>query len=451
MNLKKILASVMTAGVMLSFVPTVSMADSAGWKGNNSDGWRYYTSDTQYIKSAWKQIWGKWYHFNASGIMETGWLEDKGSWYYLGSDGAALTDTWELIGNKLYHFNKNCAMDTNKWIDCGEYFIHGQVEEYCGDPEYAQVMSEYRGKRLWRYVGPDGAAYTGWKKVNGEWYHFNDTLYDLGSERDIYDTSSAHQIAYAVMTYGGYYDENEDAYYHFDGNGKYRKNCWYKGTSGYGGTAWYYYGPDGHAYSGWKKMNGKWYYFGSDDYGTNYMATGMREFYYGLPDKYGYATKWEIYLFKSSGEMITGWYKASDRWYYAGSNGSLYKDQWLYSGGKWYYFDSFGRMAQNATNYEVNGKGYDFDSTGACTNPEGRKLSGWYERVYDSRYRYSHYISDGTKEGGDYDTKDWSYIDGAGKKITDRTNYLIDGKYYDFDSKGICMNPHDGRTNQLFS
>lgn len=43
MQIKKLLASALTAGLMLSFTPAASMADSTGWQGNYSDGWRYYT------------------------------------------------------------------------------------------------------------------------------------------------------------------------------------------------------------------------------------------------------------------------------------------------------------------------------------------------------------------------------------------------------------------------
>ncbi|WP_034442303.1 hypothetical protein [Butyrivibrio sp. AE2032] len=445
MSIKKLIASALTAGFILSFIPAAALADTAGWQGSYSDGWKYYTSADEYVKSDWKQIGGKWYHFNASGIMETGWIQDGGKWYYLKSNGQMTSDSWELLGGKLYHFNKSGVMETNKWIDCGEYYIYGQVAEDAGsNPEFEKILSEYRGKRLWRYVGSDGAAYVGWKKVGGVWYHFNGLL-----NGDYYiDTDETHQSSYAVMTYGMFYDRDEDAYYNFDGNGKYRKNCWFKFFGYYGATDWYYSGSDGKLYSGWKQMNGKWYYFGSDDFGTNYMYTGIREFY--SKDKNG-KTVYEQYCFHKNGYMMTGWIQLGDYWYYAGSNGSIYMKKWLNLGGKWYYFDYQGIMAANAENFEIDGKGYDFDSNGVCINPNsGRKITGWYERKYDSLHRYSELIWDSDTEYH-YDFNDWNYFDSNGKKVVNVQNYLIGGKYYDFDPSGVCKNPFSGRDYEAFS
>lgn len=439
MQIKKLIASALTAGMMLAFIPAAAMADSTGWQGNYTDGWRYYTSDTDYVKNDWKKISGEWYFFDESGYMKTGWLKSGNAWYYLKPDGAMISGTWEVIDGKLYCFNTSGAMEANKWISCGTYELFGQgLEEYSGLSEEAKAAwDEYIGQKLWRYVGEDGAAYVGWKKVNGQWYHFNEYIFEDDYEPSIKyssDVSICHYAAYALMSYGHFYDENEDAHYHFDGNGIYRTNCWYKDNW----DCWHYYDASGHAADGWNKIDGKWYYFCTEDWTTSCtMCTGIEEIYDESAgcDADGYANSWDIYLFRPSGEMVTGWYKATEKWYYAASSGACYREKWLFSGGKWYYFDYLGRMFSDAENVEINGRGYDFDSSGACTNPDGRKITGWYERVYDSRHRYT-----------DWDSNDWSYIDESGKKIVNAKDYLIDGKYYDFDTKGFCKNPYDGRT-----
>ncbi len=429
MQIKKLLASALTAGLMLSFIPAASMADSTGWQGNYSDGWRYYTSDSDYVKNDWKKIEGEWYYFDGSGYMQTGWLKSGNTWYYLRSNGSMISDSWEIIGGKLYCFNSSGAMEANKWINCGEYYVGGQLEEMCWHEDTAEVVAQYRGKKLWRYVGSDGAAYTGWKKVDGEWYHFNDTEYKDGY---MLDTDSYHQGAYAVMTYGTFTDAETDAIYHTDGDGKYLRSGWTQGVSFYAPQDWYYFGSDGKMYIGWHQINGKWYYFGGDDWESGFMCRGRIETY-----ENGY----EIWVLDENGAMQTGWCRAEGgRWFYARSNGSCYHEEWLYDGGKWYYFNNIGRMYEKVTNLEINGKGYDFDSSGACTNPSGRKITGWYERKYDSQHRYV-----------DWESNDWSYFDSDGNKIVDTQNYLIDGKYYDFDAKGVCKNPYSGRTYEAFS
>ncbi len=415
MGIKKFLSSVLTAGMILTFIPSVSMADSTGWKGSNTSGWRYYISDTEYVRNAWRFLQGKWYYFD--------------------NDGYVLMNCWKVIKGKLYHFDVTGAMEQNKWISEGTYLLPEYYDENIElNPDYEQVYKEYRNRKIWRYVGDDGAAYVGWKKVDGEWYHFNDediTLTDIGEN---------HQDAYAAMTYGFYYDETDKTWYNFDGDGKYRRNGWYYGPGEYEYTEWYYFGNDGHPYSGWHKIDNKWYYFALDNlidfaeqkYGPACIVTGRRDFYNSYDDD-GYAVDWDVYFFRESGSMVTGWFLYEDHWYCMKSDGSAYRDCWLEYKGKWYYFNRGGEMVSNAVNFEAGGKGYDFDSKGVCTNPYGgRKISGWYERKYDSEY-YFWYDSDYA----------WNYFDASGKKVCGVKDYVIGGQAYDFDSLGVCMNPYE--------
>lgn len=80
--------------------------------GNN---YRYYYSDGMLASNCWLEItWNNtihWYHFNASGIMDTGWLKDNfGNWYYLNVSpdkvyGSMVTG-WNLIDGNWYYFNE---------------------------------------------------------------------------------------------------------------------------------------------------------------------------------------------------------------------------------------------------------------------------------------------------------------------------------------------------------
>ena len=42
--------------------------------------------------------------------------------------------------------------------------------------------------------------------------------------------------------------------------------------------------------------------------------------------------------------------------------------EWIQLDGKWYYLKSGGIMCQSET-YTIDGKAYNFDSNGVCTNP----------------------------------------------------------------------------------
>ena len=66
---------------------------------------------------------------------------------------------------------------------------------------------------------------------------------------------------------------------------------------------------------------------------------------------------------------MTGWIYNENNWYYADPDGEIYSEKWLNDNGTWYYFDYYSRMLHGVTDVYINGKLYDFDETGACTNP----------------------------------------------------------------------------------
>ena len=357
MQIKKMLASALTAGMMLTFIPATSMADSTGWKGNYDDGWRYYTSGTEYVKNDWKKIDGEWYFFDASGYMQTGWLKSGSTWYYLESDGAMISDTWEMIDGKLYCFNKSGAMESNKWIAYDEVSLSYLDFDTVGSAlEVAQnLQKEYEGKKMWRYVGSDGAAYVGWRTVGGQWYYFDSEIDTVNNYVDMYTNLYLYdnEDRYGAMRYG-WLLEDDDSFYFFDGNGEYLNDGWFNYE---GSNSWLYFQSDGRAVKGWKKIDGYWYYFYPYNavilYGTSFPIDDNR------------------YYFKSNGQMLeSGWYKdSSGDWYLAKSNGALYSYEWYQENGKWYYFNYSGKMICDRTNYPIGGKYYDFDSHGVCTNP----------------------------------------------------------------------------------
>ncbi len=49
----------------------------------------------------WHYKNNKWYYFNESGAMVTGWINWKSKWYYCGNDGAMYTDTTTPDGYKV--------------------------------------------------------------------------------------------------------------------------------------------------------------------------------------------------------------------------------------------------------------------------------------------------------------------------------------------------------------
>ena len=386
MVMRKLLAGALTAGMMLSFIPATAMAANKGWVEGDY-GWRYYTSDTDYLKDTWQEI--------------------DGHWFYFYEDGCMARNSWVFIGGKLYHFNEKGHMEKNKWVE-GEKWVDYYDEN--GKPVYS--------KPTWRFVGSDGAAYAGWKKIGGSWYYFDNENTGYGS-------------LYGTM-YSGLRSVDWDLYF-FGDDGKMKTKCWAKDEEG----GWHYFGSDGKGCEDWQQINGKWYLFNGFSYYTHSMCTGA---------SMDWSTdKLKVWVLEDNGVLTTkkGWYqdKTSKEWYYIKSGGQCITSEWFQSSGKWYYFDCYGRMVADKTNFLINDKTYDFASSGVCKNPDsGRKVTGWLEVWSD--WREDKYWVLGDKNGKIHRDEIVTYggskyyFDYDGFMLTGYGAYLIDGKVYSIAEDG---------------
>ena len=114
--------------------------------------------------------------------------------------------------------------------------------------------------------------------------------------------------------------------------------------------AWYYFGTDRKAASGWMQNEaGKWYYLNTT---SKKMETGWLKTADG---------KW-YYLDKNNGDMKTGWQKTEDgKWYFMNGKTGEMMTGWIWVNQKYYYLDGTGACAINT----VTPDGYTVDETGA--------------------------------------------------------------------------------------
>ena len=87
-------------------------------------GWKYYASNQ--AVSGWKQVDGKWYFFNAEGVMQKWWVKDGNTWYYLNGSGEMQTG-WLQDGGKWYYLENSGAMKASQWFTVGGkwYYVDG--------------------------------------------------------------------------------------------------------------------------------------------------------------------------------------------------------------------------------------------------------------------------------------------------------------------------------------
>ena len=88
------------------------------------DGWKYYASNK--AVSGWKQVDGKWFFFNAEGVMQKWWVKDGNTWYYLNGNGEMQTG-WLQDGGKWYYLENSGAMKASQWFEVGGkwYYVDG--------------------------------------------------------------------------------------------------------------------------------------------------------------------------------------------------------------------------------------------------------------------------------------------------------------------------------------
>lgn len=139
LKLKKLVAAALTLAAVTALSP---VAASAAWK-QDAKGW--WNTEGNSYSIGWRQIDGKWYHFDSTGYMSTGWINDKGTWYYADPSG---------------------AMKTGWVID----YSAGYGQWYYLAPSGAMQTGWVQDKGTWYFLKPSGAMATGWVNDNGTWY-----------------------------------------------------------------------------------------------------------------------------------------------------------------------------------------------------------------------------------------------------------------------------------------
>lgn len=93
-------------------------SEGTGWIQQDNGTWTYKKADGQFARSEWLFIGGRWYVFDGSGTMITGWFDDGTNWYYLADDGAMCSGQWVQDGESWYYLTASGAMAKDAVINC---------------------------------------------------------------------------------------------------------------------------------------------------------------------------------------------------------------------------------------------------------------------------------------------------------------------------------------------
>lgn len=157
---------------------------------------------------------------------------------------------YRITEGKRY-FNKDGDMESglvsitgSQALDDGTYYFKDDINDIKSFGIMQTGWVKLSGQ--WYYFNESGVMQTGWKQIDKTWYYFNT------------DGSMA-----AKEWRGGYWlNKDGSCTYQYKAVWKKDKNGWWYGDS----SGWY-------AKKSWQKINGKWYYFNAD----GYMVTGTQE------------------------------------------------------------------------------------------------------------------------------------------------------------------------------
>ena len=186
--IRKLATAILAGTLAFSMIPATVQA--AGWKQNKNGYW-WQENDYSYPRNQWKTIYGKQYHFNSGGYMDTGWTKVDGRWYYLGArnDGAKKT-YWQKVYGKYYWLGSNGVMRTGWQQVYGKYYWLGGANDGAMKTGWQKVGKYYYwlghsndgamktgwqtiyGKKYYLGGANDGAMKTGWQQIGGYWYYF---------------------------------------------------------------------------------------------------------------------------------------------------------------------------------------------------------------------------------------------------------------------------------------
>lgn len=97
----------------------------AAWE--DQDGARKYFNEAtnEYVDNEWLQIDGSWYYFDKDGNMAVGWKKVKKDWYYLDEATGIMKTGWfqDKDGQWYYLDDENGDMLTSKWTPDG-FFVN---------------------------------------------------------------------------------------------------------------------------------------------------------------------------------------------------------------------------------------------------------------------------------------------------------------------------------------
>lgn len=122
-----------------------------GWR-QSGNIWNYLERD-ELVRNAWRYVSGRWYVFDGSGKMITGWYHDStDEWYFMAEDGGMCAGQWIASGQGHYYLCKDGHM-------ARECYVRSERPVAPGRYMYYWVDSQGKWDSKWDTESPDLEKY----------------------------------------------------------------------------------------------------------------------------------------------------------------------------------------------------------------------------------------------------------------------------------------------------
>ena len=336
---KRIIKTSLTAIALMSVTGITSFAVT-GWVDEGGT-WYYYEDDDEYVYDEWKKSGDHYFYLGSDGAMLTNSLIDDGSnYYYVNESGAMVTDQWVLLDDETagtetnsgyvwYYFGSNgrAYKKSSSSSSISKKTINGKT--YAFDEE---------GHMLYGWVDADGNILEDDDDpfVSAE-YYFGD--WNDGSMHEGWlEYESGTEASSNVSTVD--YENYETLWFYFGTNGKkyYADSSEDVVTKTIGGVK-YAFDQNGVMLSDWIETDSST----KSDASGSIVETSDIKYFSDAYDGHLRTKSW-IYAIPSEEIDPEDYDDSTYRWFYSGSNGSIYKDDIKTINSKKYAFDENGIM-----------------------------------------------------------------------------------------------------------
>lgn len=339
---------------------------------------------------SWVKAAGEWYLTDASCACRSGWAKSGGAWYYLDPTTKAMAhDAAFVAAGKTYVANASGACPANAWVKANgkwyltdgtcacragwvvvsgaTYYLDPTTKAMKQDESFTVNGTSYLAgasgsiaggswsetTRGWYYTTGAGVLATGWTKVNGVWYYFDET--GLMKQGEVFTADGKRYIARRDGSCpANAWVENGGAWYRTDGSCAVRTGWWSTGVT------LYYFNSEGVSLTGAQTISGKRYFFYAP------MGGLVRSEYVTLKDGTRAYVNGDGVLSNSGptygGSAKSGWSKYGGDWYYIDAETGQPTTGWITYKNKRYWLDPEGVMVTGSR--LIDGKAYWFSTDG---------------------------------------------------------------------------------------